>query len=76
MLIKFEEELNRLIAERAHELSSATREEYGGEVTYWLKAEQEMQDELDCRSTELFKEDNKSPARFPVAGLSALRHDC
>ncbi len=53
MLIKFEEELNRLIAERAHELSSATRE--GGEVTYWLKAEQEMQNELDCRSTELFK---------------------
>ena len=55
MLIKFEEELNRLIAERAHELSSSTREELGGEVTYWLKAEQEMQDELDCRSTELFK---------------------
>lgn len=58
MLIKFEEELNRLIAERAHELSSATREESGGEVTYWLKAEQEMQDELDCRSTEMFKKAN------------------
>ena len=59
MLIKFEEELNRLIAERAHELSSATREQSGGEVTYWLKAEQEMQYELDCRSTERFREDNK-----------------
>ncbi len=58
MLIKFEEELNRLIAERAHELSSATREGSTGEVTYWLKAEREMQDELDCRSTERFKKAN------------------
>jgi hypothetical protein len=56
MLIKFEEELNRLIAERAQELSSQRNGEQEEEVN-WLMAEQEIMDELDSHSSECFKED-------------------
>lgn len=57
MLIKFEEELKRLIAERAHELSSGRRGESQEGVSDWLNAEQEIMTELDVHSSERFKED-------------------
>lgn len=57
MLIKFEEELKRLIAERAHELSSNRRGESQEGVSDWLNAEQEIMAELDVHSSERFKED-------------------
>jgi hypothetical protein len=56
MLINFEEELHRLIAERAQELSSQKNGESKEEVNDWLMAEQEILYELDCRSNELLKD--------------------
>ena len=56
MLIKFEEELNRLIAERAQELSSQRNGEPVEEVNEWLMAEKEIMHELDNHSSELLKE--------------------
>ena len=59
MLIKFEEELNRVIAERAQELSSQRHGEPTEEVTDWLAAEQEIMLELDSHSTKLLEECSK-----------------
>ena len=55
MHIKFEEELQRIIARRADELSmqeSGTKEDG---VTDWLKAENEIMHELDSRADKLFE---------------------
>ena len=56
MLIKFENELKRLIAERAHVLSSSSSDEPAEGISDWLNAEKEILEELDSRSSERFKE--------------------
>lgn len=56
MLIKFEEELKRLIAERAHALFSGRSDEPEEGISDWLNAEKEILEELDYRSSERFRE--------------------
>ncbi|MDH4028547.1 MAG: hypothetical protein OEU95_06940 [Nitrospirota bacterium] len=54
MNVKFEEELQRVIAQRAHELSLQGNSQWENGVTDWLKAESEIMSELDSRSRERF----------------------
>jgi len=56
MFANYEEELHKLITKRAHELSQQRHNGNGDEFSDWLRAEQEILQELDCRSDELFKE--------------------
>jgi len=58
MYIKFEEELQRIIAQRAHELSE--RGNTGDGTNDWLNAEREIMLELDCRSDALFEQGDKT----------------
>ena len=66
MLIKFEEELNRVIAERAQELSSQRNGEPVEEASNWLTAEQEIMHELDSHSSEFFQEHEIQTVCEPV----------
>lgn len=54
MHVKLEDELKRLIAERASELSEERGSEAGSEVDDLLKAEQEIKHEMSLRSNRLF----------------------
>jgi hypothetical protein len=56
--IKLEDELKRLIAERANELSVKRGSSAGSEVDDWIKAEKEIMYELSLRSSRLFIEDD------------------
>lgn len=55
MHIKFEEELQRIIARRAHELSMQEGGTKEDGVNDWLKAENEIMHELDSRADKLFE---------------------
>lgn len=55
MHIKFEEELQRIIARRAHELSMQEGGTKEDGVNDWLKAENEIMHELDSRTDKLFE---------------------
>jgi hypothetical protein len=55
MHMNYEEELHKLITKRAHELSLQRRNENGDAFSDWLRAEQEILQELSLRSDELFK---------------------
>jgi hypothetical protein len=48
-------ELHKLITKRAHELSQQRKNGNGDEFSDWLRAEQEIMQELNLRSDELFK---------------------
>ena len=59
----FDEELHKLIARRAHEMSINRNGDAGDPVSNWLKAEEEILDELRLRSehfTENSAKDNES----------------
>jgi len=53
--MNYEEELHKLVTKRAHELSQQRRNGCGDEFGDWLRAEQEIMQELSLRSDELFK---------------------
>jgi len=53
--MNYEEELQKLITKRAHELSQQRKNGGGDEFSDWLRAEQELKQELSLRSDELFK---------------------
>lgn len=55
MHMNYGEELHELITKRAHELSQQRRNGSGDEFSDWLRAEQEIMQELSLRSDELFK---------------------
>ncbi len=55
MKTNFEEELQKLIAQRAYELSQQRKNGNGDAFSDWLRAEQEIRHELNIRSDELFK---------------------
>jgi hypothetical protein len=55
MHMNYEDELQKLITKRAHELSQQRKNGGGDEFSDWLKAEQEIKQELSLRSDELFK---------------------
>ncbi len=56
MLIKFEEELQRIIARRAHELAESANSNIGDDTNDWLNAEREILQELDSRSIDMLQE--------------------
>ncbi len=56
MLIKFEEELQRIIARRAHELSENGNGDRDSDTNDWLDAENEIMQELDRRSSDRLQE--------------------
>jgi len=53
--MNYGEELHQLITRRAHELSQQRKNGCGDEFSDWLRAEQEIMQELSLRSDELFK---------------------
>ena len=53
--MNYGEELHKLITKRALELSHQRKNGCGDEFSDWLKAEQEIMQELSIRSDELFK---------------------
>ncbi len=55
MHMNYEEELHELITKRAHELSQQRRNGSGDDFSDWLRAEQEIKEELSLRSDELFR---------------------
>jgi len=55
MHMNYGEELHKLITERAHELSQQRKNGCGDQFSDWLRAEQEIMQELSLRSDELFK---------------------
>lgn len=55
MHMNYAEELHKLITKRAHELSLHRKNGSGDEFGDWLRAEQEIKQELSLRSDELFK---------------------
>ena len=61
MHIKFEEELQRIIAQRAHELSEHGNGNREDGLSDWLIAEREIMQELDFRSSNLFENSEITP---------------
>ena len=58
--MNFEEELHNLIAARAHELSQQSNNSSGDEFSNWLRAEEEISQELKLRTVKLYNEINQS----------------
>ena len=56
MHMNYEEELHVMITKRANELSQHRKNGNGDEFGDWLRAEQEILQELNLHSDELFKE--------------------
>ncbi|MEW6602611.1 MAG: DUF2934 domain-containing protein [Nitrospirota bacterium] len=54
--MNYEEELHKLITKRAHELSQQRTNGGGDQFSDWLRAEQEIKQELSLRSDELFRD--------------------
>lgn len=55
MHMNYGEELHKLITKRAHELSQQRKNGCGDEFGDWLRAEQEIMQELSLRSDEFFR---------------------